>query len=574
MLAPYAPAVTAPVLLEAPAAGPPPADDRLRERLRERLGLGGWPATRADRVWGWLAPLAVFAIALWDRASGVTRVRCTVKPDGMFDRCFDETYYANEAHGLLAKGYETNPKLNAAELVVHPPLGKWMIAVGEQVFGFNELGWRISAVVCGSLTILVFARLVRRMTRSTLLGTLGGLLLSLDGLEYVQSRIGILDIFLLFWLVCALACVVADRDHARGRLARRVLDPTRHRAGSWAGPRLGLRPWRLAAGVSLGAACAVKWSGAPLLVALVLLSFGWDVGARRTAGVRGPFLATLWRDTLPQAGAMLLLPLVVYTASWTGWFVTNGGYDRHARTGSGIINTLDNWLQYQRYALCFHEGLADTPQRKSPLLCDGVPPGCDTAPMTNKNCWSDPRFHAYESKPFGWLTLSRPVAYAYNGIKSGESLDGQKCPATGKDCSRAVLAIDTPALWWAGLLCLPVAVGMWAARRDWRAATAVVGALFAFAPWLTNTQRVMFQFYALPMLPFVVLALVLVLGKVLGPARASENRRLVGAITVGLFTLLVLADFAWLHPILSGQVITYQAWHDRVIGVLGFPGWL
>ena len=39
-----------------------------------------------------------------------------------------------------------------------------------------------------------------------------GVLLALDGLEFVLSRTGILDIFVMFWLVCALACLVLDRD--------------------------------------------------------------------------------------------------------------------------------------------------------------------------------------------------------------------------------------------------------------------------------------------------------------------------------------------------------------------------
>ena len=62
-------------------------------------------------------------------------------------------------------------------------------------------------------------RVARRMTRSTLLGCLAGLLLSLDGLEFVLSRTGILDIFLMFFVLASFGALVVDRDVSRARLA-------------------------------------------------------------------------------------------------------------------------------------------------------------------------------------------------------------------------------------------------------------------------------------------------------------------------------------------------------------------
>ena len=44
------------------------------------------------------------------------------------------------------------------------------------------------------------------MTRSTLLGCVAGLLMSLDGLELVLSRTAILDIFVMFWVLALSAC--------------------------------------------------------------------------------------------------------------------------------------------------------------------------------------------------------------------------------------------------------------------------------------------------------------------------------------------------------------------------------
>src|ERR1019366_8078491 len=74
----------------------------------------------------------------------------------------------------------------------------------------------------GSLAILLLARIPRRMTRSTLLGCIAGLLMALDGLEFVMSRTALLDIFLMFWVLAAFGCLVVDRDVTRARLAAAV----------------------------------------------------------------------------------------------------------------------------------------------------------------------------------------------------------------------------------------------------------------------------------------------------------------------------------------------------------------
>src|SRR5215475_15427010 len=94
-----------------------------------------------------------------------------------------------------------------------------MMAVGQWAFGLSPFGWRFSAAVVGTLSILMLARIVRRMTRSTLLGCVAGLLLALDGLELVLSRTAILDIFLMFWVLAAFGFLVIDKDKTADRLA-------------------------------------------------------------------------------------------------------------------------------------------------------------------------------------------------------------------------------------------------------------------------------------------------------------------------------------------------------------------
>ena len=100
--------------------------------------------------------------------------------------------------------------------------GRCSSPAGEWLFGLSPFGWRFAAAVVGSLSILLLARIARRMTRSTLLGCFAGLLLALDGLEFVMSRTALLDIFVMFWVLAAFGCLVVDRDAYRARLAAAV----------------------------------------------------------------------------------------------------------------------------------------------------------------------------------------------------------------------------------------------------------------------------------------------------------------------------------------------------------------
>ncbi len=75
---------------------------------------------------------------------------------------FDEKHYAPQAWQMLGNhGVEDNPGYG---LVVHPPVGKQLMAIGEALFGYNGLGWRISGAVCGVIIVLLVARIVRRIT--------------------------------------------------------------------------------------------------------------------------------------------------------------------------------------------------------------------------------------------------------------------------------------------------------------------------------------------------------------------------------------------------------------------------
>ena len=146
-------------------------------------------------------------------------------------------------------------------------------------------------------------------------------------------------------------------------------------------------------------------------------------------------------------------------------------------------------------------------------------------------------------------------------IEPGE--DG--CEAKpGSVCYRQVLLIGTPVIWWGGAIALLFAGAMWVGARDWRYGVSVVGALSAWLPWLMYDDRPIFFFYAIAVLPFLVVALTLAMGTLIGPSRHSSTRRTVGVVVAGSFFVLALLNFAWFYPILSNELLTRDQWLDRV----------
>jgi dolichyl-phosphate-mannose-protein mannosyltransferase len=507
--------------------------------LRARLV----PPMPGSRFWGWVGPLLVTAFGTFLRFNRLSVPHAVI---------FDETYYVPDALGILRFGVEHNyiAKRNplivrgdphiftpGGEFVVHPPFGKILIAGGEWVFGLTPFGWRFAVAVAGSLSILVLARVARRMTRSTLLGCVAGLLLALDGLEFVMSRTALLDIFVMFWVLAAFACLVVDRDRTREKLATAAATAAAIGAGHGSPPpRLGVRWWRLAAGVCLGLAFAPKWNGIWYVPAFFALTLAWDIGARRAAGLTGRrATGAVLRSAGWRFVTFAVVPLLAYLATWSGWFATSSGYDRQWAAQHGIhtpvISQLVSLFEYHKAMLAFNTGLTT--------------------------------HHPYESKPWTWLLISRPVSYFW-------------CPTTGAHpvCSggraQEVLAIGTPIIWWISILALLVCLGWWLARRDWRAGAVLLAVAAGWLPWFLFADRTQFYFYAVAFVPFLVLAITLCLGLVIGPVRASPLRRTAGAAVAGAYLLAVLLNFAYLYPVLSAQIIPYSQWLAR----MWYHGWI
>ena len=423
-----------------------------------------------------MAAIAPILIAL---ASFVLRIINLGLPKGFV---FDEVYYVDGARDFLKHGVEidgANP-----EFIVHPPVGKWLIASGIKLFGDNEFGWRFASAVFGTLLILLFARLVHVLFYSPLLTGLGAALMALDGLLLVHSRTALLDLFLTFFTL--LGVLLWHRN--------------RH---IWAG-------------IAFGLAIGCKWSAIYFVAVIGLIAVYQILVAHDIRKALKPFAAKFL-----QYG---LLPVVVYTLTWSGWFISDRGWSRQWSS-----NPILSWLHYHSEMLNFHTGLTEK--------------------------------HPYEANPWSWLVMGRPTSFFYESPKG--------CGA--KDCAQEVLALGTPILWWVGTISIAVIVGYWIKslihhRVDSAANIVVLGVVAGYLPWFAMQQRTVFSFYAIIIQPFLIIAIVycakLLLDSGLKPAVSQS-------IVGGIFALIVLC-FIFFIPLFTGQVITYEDWQLR----MWFESWI
>jgi dolichyl-phosphate-mannose-protein mannosyltransferase len=222
---------------------------------------------------------------------------------------WDEHYYALDAYAYLGGvppllSRPDVPTISGEDSWGQPPMGKWMIATGEDVVGGTPLGSRLPSALFGMAGVLFVFLLGMELWDSAAWSTLAAFLVATDGLHVVQSRIAMLDVFLTTFVTAGVYFLVRDLRRMQG------LRPAR-RDSAW------VRRWfasrdRLLAGLSLGAAVATKWSGLGALVLAATLTMWREArGDREHAASR--------RRTILLA--FVAVPVAVYLLSYTEFFV-------------------------------------------------------------------------------------------------------------------------------------------------------------------------------------------------------------------------------------------------------------
>lgn len=450
------------------------------------------------------------ALTLVTLGAAIVRLAGLGTPAGFI---FDEIFYARNACRFVIN--TTQCGIDDLVSGAHPPLGNWLIGIGIRLFGYDEFGWRVTSAAAGTLTVALLYLLVRRLLAGRVpaaAATVGAItaagLLAVDFLHLVQSRVAMLDSFVTLFVVVAVLFAELDGTRRRGPGGEDMA------ARGWL-RRVSLgRPWRLGTGLALGAATAVKWSGGYVALGLVVLLVAWEVAAPldRSTGEgerRSGFGAALRRELGPSLVLLGLVPLLVYLASYTGR-VHGEVLALPWREGSvwrGIA-------EHQVAMLRFHVGLAGD--------------------------------HPYESAPWSWLLLKRPVAYWF-------AADGGSY--------REILAIGNPLTWWAGAVALAALAVRWAragAAMAQPEAILLIAALATYLPWLilSGSRSEIFIWYLLPTIPFLYGAL--------GLLAARAWRSLIGRVAIGVAALAVAASFAFFFPILTAQPVTPDGWRARI----------
>jgi dolichyl-phosphate-mannose-protein mannosyltransferase len=459
---------------------------------------GGPPTIRWTR-------LDAVALATVVAAAALVRLVALSRP---VELVFDEIFYARNACWYV---YASEATCGVSGLAsrAHPPLGNWLVASGIGAFGYEPFGWRVAAAVAGILAVATVYVLAWRLLRVAVPGrgaTVGAIaasgLLALDFLHVVHSRVGMLDAFLALFATGAVLFIVLDRDRERDRVD----------APWWWQATMG-RPWRLLAGVCLGAALGVKWSGLYVAPAIIGLVTAWEIADQRRRQPDGGWarvvLEAVRREALPTFVLLGIVPLLVYVAGYIGRMpgeLIALPWDP-ASVWRGI------W-EHQSAMLDFHTG--DSPT------------------------------HPYQSPPWAWPLLKRPVAYWF----------AQVGPTY-----REILALGNPLAWWPGLLALgALALTWWRARlRLGRPEPVILAAAVAtFLPWLILAgSGQAFIWYFLPTVPFLCLAL--------GCFVAWSWERTAGRVAAIVYGVLILASFAVYVPLLTALPLDPEGWRMRIL---------
>jgi dolichyl-phosphate-mannose--protein O-mannosyl transferase len=462
-----------------------------------------------DRFGSWLIIALAAALRLWNIGYPGKLV-------------FDETYYVKDAWTLWNTGSEkawpsdpnaafeagsVNTFLSDPSFVVHPPLGKWIIGFGMWLFGAeNSYSWRITTALLGIAAVGLLIAIAKLIFKSTAWALAAGFLFAIDGHAIVLSRTALLDNSLMFFALLAFYFLLRDQQ-------LRDIDRV-----------IAFRPWLIAAGISLGAATAVKWSGLYFIAAFGLYVVVSELLARRAAGQK-----TWITGGLIKQGSLTFLNLVpvsviIYLASWSGWIFSQGGYDRNA--GSNWLTSL---FEYHKAAYGFHVGL-HTP-------------------------------HSYSANALSWLFAIRPTSFFYEGLSQGQ----EGCDTSG-GCSSAITALGNPFIWWPAAASV-FFLAVWFIRTRQRTAGIILlGIAGGYLPWMLFLNRTTFQFYAIAFLPWMILALIFV-------ARHYVNQAHRPIRAQGLFVLyagLCLLATIFFLPIWNGTWTPYWYWHLH----MWLPSWI
>ena len=185
-------------------------------------------------------------------------------------RLWDERYFPAMANKYLQGVYQFD---------LHPPLGKFIIAVGIALLGNEPLGWRIMPALFGLALVPLAALLGWYCLKERVGAILLTTFFAAETIFIAHSRLGVMDIFVVFFVLAAfLAALRAAND-------RQVIFSS----------------------VLIGLAVAVKWAAFPVAVPIGYVL--WRKGLLR------PFLGGLWISAVVYVAVVYVGALITITTN-------------------------------------------------------------------------------------------------------------------------------------------------------------------------------------------------------------------------------------------------------------------
>ena len=210
-------------------------------------------------------------------------------------RVWDEIYFPVMARKFLEGTYQFD---------LHPPLGKFIIAVGIAVFGDTPIGWRVMPLLFGCAMIPLGAALGWYLMREKVAALLLAAFIAGETFLIAYSRIGIMDGILVFFTLATL--LAALRVERRSQV--------------------------LWVAVLLGLAISVKWA-----VFMVVVPVGYVLWRK---GFLREFVASLWVSAVLYIVVVYVGALVAVTTNpWEAWQWT---WSWHLKAAEKITAAIPN----------------------------------------------------------------------------------------------------------------------------------------------------------------------------------------------------------------------------------------
>ena len=432
---------------------------------------------------------------------------------------FDEVYFPVDAYDDVKGIEQCRPSTSSCRYNYfdpEPPLAKLFIAGGEWGYGwdrahfqgatgdyidlgFNTFGWRIAACIFGILCIPMIYLLARRLWPNRLFAIAAATLVCFDGMFFIQSRIGMIDIFPIFFILLSYFLFLV---HIQSRTPRSSLISL-----------VGL-------GLVLGIGIASKWIVLAAFASIVFLmvvrairrhvdfhvgppgnptwAWGRGDGPAIPGGVNWPTYLVV------AAVALVAIPAVIYVESWYPFFAR------------GQFHNLADLIEYQKQSFDYHAHLNAT--------------------------------HPYGSPWWSWPFLSRPVLYYAEYTNLG--IDHW----TGKELVSRMADLGNPWIWWTSLPCVVSLPYFIVRHRSFPATVILLGFITQYLPW-SQISRVLFMYHMFGGLIFMILALAFVLTQ-LAQKLEPRGRRLLVANHLGVAVLF----FFYFYPVWTGLPISGPAY--------------